>query len=159
MTRKKKEKEKELPTLKTPEEELEIQLLEEDNIDNIKTIIDLFNVNIKKKNIIRTSKLNELQDKIYEQIDQRITDDIDTFSNRTLLEYFKVMQDTIDKANVDSEQMAMPNIQVNQNNLNITMGTELNRESRQKITDAIKNIIENHNVIDSEAHEIDEGEE
>lgn len=152
------EEKRKLPTLKTSEDELEIQLLEEDNIDNIKAIIDLFNVNIKKKNIIRTNKLNELQDKIYEQIDQRITDDIDTFSNRTLLEYFKVMQDTIDKANVDSEQVAMPNIQVNQNNLNITMGAELNRESRQKITDAIKNILDK-NIIDSEAREVDEGEE
>lgn len=155
MTRKKKE----LPTLKTPEEELEIQLLEEDNIDNIKTIIDLFNVSIKKKNIIRTSKLNELQDKVYEQIDRRITLNADTFTNRDLLDYFKVMQETINKADIDSEQVITPNIQVNQNNLNITMGTELNRESRQKITDVIKNIMENRNVIDSEAHEIDEGEE
>lgn len=152
-------KKKDLPTLKTPEEELEIQLLEEDNIDNIKAIIDLFNVNIKKKNIIRTSKLNELQDKVYEQIDRRITLNADTFSNKDLLDYFKVMQETITKSDIDSEQFTIPSIQVNQNNVSITMGTELNRESRQKITEAIKNIMENRNVIDSEAHEIDEGEE
>lgn len=152
------EEKRELPTLKTPEEELEIQLLEEDNIDNIKAIIDLFNINIKKKNIIRTSKLNELQDKVYEQIDNRITLNADTFSNRELLEYFKVMQETINKSEIDSEQVTAPNIQVNQNNLNINMNSELNRESRQKITDAIKSIL-NRNIIDSEAHEISEGEE
>lgn len=149
---------KKLPTLKSDLQELEIQLLEEDNIDNIKTIIDLFNVNIKKKNIIRTSKLNELQDKVYDQINERITKNAGAFSNKDLLEYFKVMQDTINKADIDSEQVVTPNIQVNQNNLNISMGSELNRESRQKITDAIRNILDKNNIIDSEAHEINEGE-
>ncbi len=148
---------KNLPTLKSDSEELEIRLLEEDNVDNIKAIIDLFNINIKKKNIIRTSKLNELQDKVYNQIDERITNNANTFSNKDLLEYFKVMQDTINKSDIDSDNVITPNIQINQNNLNIGVGTELTRESRQKITDAIKNIL-NKNTIDVEAHEIDEGE-
>lgn len=148
---------KNLPTLKSDSEELEIRLLEEDNIDNIKAIIDLFNINIKKKNIIRTSKLNELQDKVYNQIDERLTSSANTFSNKDLLEYFKVMQETINKADVDSEKVTAPSIQVNQNNLNISMRSELTRESRQKITNAIKSII-NKNTIDVEAREIDEGE-
>lgn len=148
---------KNLPTLKSGSEELEIRLLEEDNVDNIKAIIDLFNINIKKKNIIRTSKLNELQDKVYNQIDERITNNANTFSNKDLLEYFKVMQDTINKSDIDSDNVITPNIQINQNNLNIGVGTELTRESRQKITDAIKNIL-NKNTINVEAHEIDEGE-
>lgn len=148
---------KNLPTLKSDSEELEIRLLEEDNIDNIKAIIDLFNINIKKKNIIRTSKLNELQDKVYNQIDERLTNRASSFSNKDLLEYFKVMQDTINKSDIDSDQVTAPNIQINQNTLNIGVGAELTRESRQKITDAIKNIL-NKNTIDVEAHEIDEGE-
>lgn len=146
-----------LPTLKSGSEELEIRLLEEDNVDNIKAIIDLFNINIKKKNIIRTSKLNELQDKVYNQIDERITNNANTFSNEDLLEYFKVMQDTINKSDIDSDNVITPNIQINQNNLNIGVGTELTRESRQKITDAIKNIL-SKNTIDVEAREIGEGE-
>ena len=109
---------KNLPTLKSDSEELEIRLLEEDNIDNIKAIIDLFNINIKKKNIIRTSKLNELQDKVYNQIDERLTNRASSFSNKDLLEYFKVMQDTINKSDIDSDQVTAPNIQINQNNLN-----------------------------------------
>lgn len=148
---------KKLPTLKSDTNELEAQLLEEDNIDNIKAIIDIFNLNIKKKNIIRTNKLNELQDKVYSEINERLSNNAYAFSNKDLLEYFKVMQDTINKSEIDSEQVITPNIQVNQNNLNITMGTELNRESRQKITDAIKNIL-NKNTIDVEAREIGEGE-
>lgn len=148
---------KNLPTLKSDSEELEIRLLEEDNVDNIKAIIDLFNINIKKKNIIRTSKLNELQDKVYNQIDERITNSANTFSNKDLLEYFKVMQDTINKSDIDSDNVIAPNIQINQNNLNIGVGTELTRESRQKITDAIKNIL-NKNTIDVGAREIGEGE-
>lgn len=151
------DEEKKLPTLKSDLKELEVQLLEEDNIDNIKAIIDLFNINIKKKNIIRTSKLNELQDKVYRQIDERITSSANTFSNKDLLEYFKVMQDTLNKTEIDSEQVIAPNIQINQNTLNIGTGVELTRESRQKITDAIKSIL-NKNPIDVEVHEINEGE-
>ena len=41
-----------LITLDTPIEELEEKLLKEKDVDNVKNIIDLFNLNIKKKNVI-----------------------------------------------------------------------------------------------------------
>ena len=141
-----------LPSLKSTQEELEQSLLEEDNIDNIKTIIDLFNINIKKKDIIRTSKLNELQDRVYEQLDKRLTTNADEFSNKDLLDYFKVIQETINKSDVNSEDVITPKIQLNQNNLNINMGPVLNRDSRQNVLDAVKKILENQAV--SEGQEI-----
>ena len=141
-----------LPSLKSTQEELEQYLLEEDNIDNIKTIIDLFNINIKKKDIIRTSKLNGLQDRVYEQLDKRLTTNADEFSNKDLLDYFKVIQETINKSDVNSEDVITPKIQLNQNNLNINMGPVLNRDSRQNVLDAVKKILENQAV--SEGQEI-----
>lgn len=132
---------KELPTLRTSNEELTSKLLEEDNIDNIKNIIDLFNLNIKKKDVIRVSKLNDLQDKIYDQINARVTSNPHTFSNKDLITYFKVVQETIDKADTSSETMIAPKVELNQNNVNINMGPVLNRDSRQHVLDAVKNIL------------------
>lgn len=140
--------EKQLPTLDSPIEDLENQLLQESDVENIKTIIDLFNVNIQKKNIIRTNKLNELQDKVYNQINERISNNADTFSNKDLLDYFKTIQETINKSDISSEQLTIPQIQLNQNNVNFNIGTELNRDSRQKITEVIKNLLDTSEVID-----------
>lgn len=140
--------EKKLPNLKTEIEELEAQLLSEDNIENIRAIIDLFNINIQKKNIIRKNKLTELQNKVYDQLEERVSTGANTFSNKDLLDCFKVIQDTISKTEVDTDQIQTPHIQLNQNNLNINLGAELNRESRQRITDVIKNIIDNNSSID-----------
>lgn len=140
--------EKQLPTLDSPIEDLENQLLQESDVENIKTIIDLFNVNIQKKNIIRTNKLNELQDKVYNQINERISNNADTFSNKDLLDYFKTIQETINKSDISSEQLTIPQIQLNQNSVNFNIGTELNRDSRQKITEVIKNLLDTSEVID-----------
>ena len=137
-----------LPSLNSSDEELEKQLLEETDVENIKAIIDIFNLNIKRKDIIRTNKLNELQDRIYNLIDDRLINNPETFGNKTLLEYFKTVQETINKSDISSENVVTPKIQLNQNNLNINMGHTLNRDSRQNVLDAIKSIINNNqNVI------------
>ena len=64
--------EKAIATLDTPVDELEQKLVDETDIDELKNIINLFNLNIKKKDILRTSKLSDLQDKETEQIEKRI---------------------------------------------------------------------------------------
>lgn len=139
---------KELPTVVNPNEELEKKLLEETDINNIKNIIDLFNLNIQKKNIVRTNKLNELQDKVCDQIDKRLTTNADTFSNKDLIDYFKAIQDTINKSEISSEDITSPKIELNQNNVNINMGPVLSRDSRQNVLDAVKRILESQ-VVDN----------
>lgn len=139
-----------LPSLNASDTELEKQLLEETDVDNIKAIIDIFNLNIKRKDIIRANKLNELQDRIYNIIDDRLENSPETFGNKVLLEYFKTVQDTINKSEINSEDVVAPKIQLNQNNLNINMGHTLNRDSRQNVLDAIKTIINNQDVIQEE---------
>ena len=126
-------------SLATPESELENKLLNEDDVSSMKDIIELFNLNIQKKNIIRINKLNNLQDKVYNQIERRLEKYPDNFSNKDLLDYFKVFQDTIDKSNVSAEDIKVPQIQVNQQNINIS--NSLSVESRRKITDTVKSIL------------------
>ena len=120
-------------------EELEQKLLEETDIDNIKNIINLFNLNIKKKDIVRTAKLNDLQEKVYNQMDKRLTYKSDEFSNADLLNYYKTIQESINKADTTLDKVDTPSIQIVQNQLNINNSEDvLNKDSRKKIVDLVQ---------------------
>lgn len=127
-------------TLKTPLEELEKNILEEENIDELNNIIDLFNLNLKKKDIIRSSKLNELQDNIVQEIGVRIENPY-AIDDKDLLGYFKAIQETITKSDNNLENVKIPTIQLNQQ-ININKA-EFNSESRKKILAAVNNIMSN----------------
>ena len=131
--------EKAIATLDTPVDELEQKLVDETDIDELKNIINLFNLNIKKKDILRTSKLSDLQDKVTEQIGQRL----EYNAGADLIEYFKVIQDTINKADNSLNTVDTPAIQLNQNQLNvhITQKDELDKDSRDRVADAVKSIL------------------
>ena len=61
--------------------DLEQQLLVEDDVDNINHIVELFNVNLQKKNIIRSAKLSDIQDRLVDHINERISLEPEEFSN------------------------------------------------------------------------------
>lgn len=130
-----------LLTIDTPVEELEKRLLSESDSDEIKNIIDIFNLNIKKKNVIRTEKLSQLQDAISEQMKKRIESSADAFSNKDLLDYFKTIQETVDKSDMSSE-VKVP-VQINQ--INIDTSNELDRASKEKVLTAINAILSKQN--------------
>ena len=124
-------------SLVSSKEELEERLLTEEDPDNLQNIVDLFNLNIRKKDIIRASKLNELQDRTVEQMANRLENKADEFSNKDLLDYFKIIQDTIIKSGTSPE---VPQIQINQQQIKIEDNT-LSRESRARVADAIQAIL------------------
>lgn len=139
-------KEKKL-SLTTPINELENRILKEDNPEELKNIINLFNLNIKKKDILRASKLNDLQDKTLDQISERIEKTPDLFSNKDLLDYYKVIQETLNKSDTNVDNL--PNIQINQNIVNMT--PTIDRESKERVIQAVKEILAKsaeNNVID-----------
>lgn len=139
-------KEEKKLSLTTPINELEDRIIKEDNPEELKNIINLFNINIKKKDILRASKLNDLQDKTLEQIAERIEKTPDLFSNKDLLDYYKVMQDTLNKADTSTDNL--PNIQINQNIVNMT--PTIDRESKERVIQAVKEILaKENNVIDA----------
>lgn len=126
-------------SLTTSPEEMVDSILEETNVDDLNDIIKLFNINLKKRNLIRSSKLSEVQDKVVEQIAARVEDRPDNFSNEDLLKYYKTIQDTLNKADTSLDQMEVPTIQVNQQ---INVGTdEFDRESRKRILDTVNQIL------------------
>jgi len=147
------------------DEELEEALIKETDVDNIKNIINLFNLNIKKKDIVRTAKLNDLQNKVYEQINKRLTYKADEFSNSDLLNYFKTIQETINKSDTSLDKVDTPAIQIIQNQLNVSSEDPslLNLESRQKISDIVQKFLaltkEEKESIDIPYQEINDNED
>lgn len=122
------------------EQDITEKFLTETDPKELQTIVDMFNLDIKKKNMLRTTRISEIQDSIVSQIFQRVSSRPDEFSNTDLINYFKVMQETLQKNPSDTE---LPTIHINQNNqVNINMDNQgLDRMSRERVANAIRNIL------------------
>lgn len=121
--------------------EIEKHILEEENIDNLNDIIKLFNISLKKKDLLRSSKLSEAQDKVVNQIISRVTERPDNFSNDDLIKYYKTIQDSLIKTDTSLENINIPTIQLNQQ-INIAKDSEFDRESRKKILNTVNKILD-----------------
>ena len=120
----------ELDLHKLSKEELEQLLIDSTDSSAINDIIDIFNLNMKKKDVVRANALSELQDKISKQIEQRIDNKADEFSNKDLLDYFKTVQEFINKSATNTDTVKVPTIQINQQN-NVALPNALNKDSRE----------------------------
>ena len=135
--------------------ELAQQILNEDDQNKIKDLTALFNVNQAKKNVLRVLKLNELLDKISDQMLTRFDKRADEFSNTDLVNYMNTVQAAIEKANKSLDLVnETPLININQTNVELSLGGEsLTRESRAKINEVVQQLLskaKNVGVIDDE---------
>ena len=118
----------------------EQQLLTSNSKDEVDQIINLFNQNLKKKELLRIGKLSELQDLIVEQAEKRLTKYSDEFSNKDLIEFFKTFQTTLQ--NTDKSMDNIPQIQITQNQLNLSIEPpEFDQDSRQRILNAVRMLL------------------
>lgn len=132
---------------------IEQKILNEEDPQELQELIDIFNLNLKKKDIIRSAKLSEVQDKIVEQMSKRVELRPDEFSNSDLLNYHKIVQDTLSKSDNTLNSINIPNIQINQQiNMNNSDSDNFDKESRKRILDTVNNILEEmkHNSIEDE---------
>lgn len=117
------------------------QIIDETDISKVKDLTALFNLNQAKKNAVRVLKLNSLLDNVSDKMIERFEKYPDNFSNKDLLDYMQVTQSAIDRANkylgtVDET----PAIQMNQQ-ININIGQQFDRESRGKIAHAVNSML------------------
>lgn len=131
---------------------LEKQLIKEENLDEINEIVDLFNINLQKKNIIRSAKLSDVQDNVVNQIAERFDKKADEFSNEDLIKYYKVIQDTLTKTDTTMENVKAPSIQINQQ-INVD-NMQFDAESRKRILGAVNDILNSENVIEQPKEKI-----
>ena len=137
-------------------------LVKEEQKNLVKTIIDAssqkelesqldaFNLAQSKGNALRVIKLNDLLTKVEDQAIARFNRRPDEISNKELLEYMQVVSTQIDKSQqrlIDTQTVLKPTVQVvnNKNEVNVNVGPKLNRESKEKVIDAVSNLIRSLN--------------
>ena len=132
------------------------EILDTEDIDKVKDLTNLFNLNTKKRNVMRVLKMTQLLDSVTDKVIERFEKTPDNFSNEDLLKYMQVTENAIDKANKNLDMIEeTPAIQFQQNNqVNINIDRGLNRDSRAKVTEAVEAILKklqnNEQVIEVE---------
>ena len=130
--------------LDTQTAEIANDILIETDVDKVKDLTNLFNLNQRKKNVVRLMKFNNLLDNISDHMLERFEKRAGEFSNSDLLDYMQVVQSAIDRTQKSLDLIAeTPAIQFNtQNNVNITVNDDgLSRESKKRVADAIAGIL------------------
>ena len=127
--------------------ELINQLIAEQDIERTKDLTHLFNINQNKKTMIRIDKLSGLQDNLVDQFVKRIAERPDQISTKELMDGLKIVQDIIERGQKQVEGVEQtPLIQINQQTNSVNIGdtqTNLNRESREKVKNAVLSLLNN----------------
>lgn len=135
------------------------QIIAESDIERTKDLTHLFNINQNKKTMIRMDKLSGLQDNLVDQWVKRVTERPNEISNKELMDGLKIVQDIIERGQKQIEGVnETPLIQINQQTNSVNIGdtsTNLNRESRDKVKNAVLNFLQtiNKNVDASTSNE------
>ena len=119
-------------------------ILDEQDPNKTKDLVDLFNWNISKKNVARIQKLNNLYDSITDQMTERVTKRADQFSNSDLLDYVKTIQSAIDVNTKNLSQVQEPPLIVQNNNtqINVNVVDALSKDSKERILRAVQATLE-----------------
>lgn len=122
------------------EQELMKKIIDAPSRQELQKQFDLFNINQSKKNALRVVKLSNLLDKVEDQAIDRFERRPDQVSNKELLEYMNVVSNQIERAqkSVDSlKDVPAIHITNQRNELNINVGPELDRDSKERVMDVI----------------------
>ena len=124
-------------------------IINEDNPEALKELINLFNLQEVKKNTIRANKFNKLLDGISDELLIRFDKYHNQFSNDDIFKYMQTVQQALDKTKkVESVLDNAPKITFNQQ-INIqNTEPELSREERENILNALKSIQQMNNSQD-----------
>lgn len=119
------------------------EILDTDDVEKVKSLTNLFNVNAQKRNVIRIMKMNSLLDKVTDKVVERFDKTPDNFSNDDLIKYMQVTDNALERATKNLTQVEeAPTITYQQNNqVNINLEAPVNRASRANITEAVQNLL------------------
>ena len=115
-------------------------IMEEQDPNKTKDLVEIFNWNISKKNIARIQKLNNLYDSITDQMIERVDKRADQFSNSDLIDYVKTIQSAIDVNTKNLAQVQEPPLIVQQNNtqINVNVADTFDRDAKARILAAVE---------------------
>lgn len=129
-------------------EDLAQQILDTEDVKQVQDLTNLFNLNSQKRNVVRILKMNDLLDKVTDQMIERFEKNPNNFSNEDLLKYMQVTENSIEKANKNLSQIEdTPPIQLTQNNVTVNLEQPgLSRESKQRVLSVVDQILKNTNA-------------
>ena len=142
-------------------------IVKSENVEDIKNLTQLFNLNTVKKNALRINQLNELMDLANQEALERFKKYAPFMDDKDIANYMKVFQQSLTNAQqIVNSLDEKPTIQLNiQNNINTSEPT-LSRESQEKVASTVKTILqyikeqENKNQsVESDDYEIVDDEE
>lgn len=133
------------------------RIMAESDVDKVRELTTLFNLNSQKRNVVRIMKMAGLLDKVTDQVIKRVEKTPDNFSNDELLRYMQAAEASIDKASKNLNLVDEAPTVVITNNTQINVADNgLNRESRQRVFDAVKDIMNLIQSRESETYEEDD---
>lgn len=116
-------------------------IIDENATDKLQSLINMFNLQELKKNTIRATKYNELLDKISSEMLARFEKYHNQFSTDDIIKYLQATQLALEKSKrTDTTLPNIPNITVNQVNIQNNSEQVLTREERENILTALKAI-------------------
>ena len=119
-------------------EKLVSQIVDQSDPKNLTALIQEFNLNHTKKQIVRSAVFDQLLDQLTDQMQERIKKRGDQFSNKDLLDYVNSIGNQMDKVQKETNQVEInPIIQFNQQNNIAVVDQGLDRESREHVINAI----------------------
>lgn len=122
------------------------QIISESDLQKTKDLTYLFNINQNKKTAVRINKLNGLLDLIADEAVRRLSERPDQISTKELLDSLKIVQSSIQTGQrqiADQLQAAPTFIQINNqtNEINMSEVNSLDRESRNRVKDAVMGLL------------------
>ena len=137
------------------------QAVNENDPEKLKDLVYLFNNNIAKKSMLRVDKLNTLLDDVTDQARARVL--AGNMDDGDLIRLMNVAQKSLEQSAVSVNSInEQPIIQLNQYNINSAPQDDsiesLSKESRERVLQAIKQLMESDdsNIIDAEIIDAEE---
>ena len=121
-------------------EENKLQLTNATTKKELEDIVAIFNLDIAKKNLLRSAVYSDMVDKVIDEMSKRVEKTPGQFSNKELLEYMNALQAQLSKNTLENKEL--PNIAIQQNIVNVNSPlSAFDRESKDKMRDVLKAIL------------------
>ncbi len=121
-------------------DDMKNRLMNASSKKELEEIVSIFNLDIAKKNLMRSAVYSDLVDKVIDEMSKRVEKTPGQFSNKDLLEYMNALQAQLSKNTLENKEL--PNIAIQQNIVNVNSPlSDFDRDSKDRMREVLKNIL------------------
>lgn len=135
-------------------EEIVDRVKKAETTDELKELEEMFSVALTKNEIARMAKQDELLDLVIEQAGERIKKKPGELSTKDLIDYMNTLQGNLDKSHknikgTNDEPIGINPVQNIHNEVTVNMGTDLDRDSQNRVMDVVKAILQQAKTVET----------